>query len=573
MLRRLLLTLTLSIAALVAVASPAQALNPEQTLTGSSQSRWYSGSLIQQYGTNCSTAVLGSSYAEVMTSAVGGYGGTTGIVGVGNQYWASLLMSVPGNPCGPGSAGIQTDLFLPPGTRIDTTRAVRCFYLLRGNSDTANGWIDGTNEGWALQGVGSGRLCPDSVGPSTLSAGGHQIGYRLVPSGMLFKIFVPVISDQPLSGASGQVFDWLLASSAAYENPALTRTNAYVFSVGGNTPQVFFSRQPAAAPYWSDGKPDNQANRVELFMNLYTAGQAGNISYEIRRTDTNGVVWSSALAGGTWNGAVAPGQSLLQVTATGDALGPNGGYSPVFFDPPGTPSNPAGEWNVPMRITWTFTPNSGSPVSASSDFRTLAGPDTDGDGVVNASDACPAAKGNGADGCTAVQATSDSDLDGVNGAADACPTVSAPGTADGCPAGQAPQGPVGGGGGVVAGNPPATPAPLVTVKKGSTLKRSQLTSKKGAAFTLTCTAGASLSASIVATKSSAKALKIKGKQLPELASGKATCAAGQTKLTLKAIKKRASALKKAKGKLPATLVLTATGPGGTTKASASVKLG
>ena len=49
-----------------------------------------------------------------------------------------------------------------------------------------------------------------------------------------------------------------------------------------------------------------------------------------------------------------------------------------------------------MRITWTFIlrrrrAQAGRPNSA--DFRTLAGPDTDGDGVADASDACPSAKG------------------------------------------------------------------------------------------------------------------------------------------------------------------------------------
>lgn len=583
------------VVALLVLAAPAQALNPEQALTGTTTSRWYSGSLNQQYGLNCS--IIGGSYSEVMTSAIGGYGGTQSVVGVNDQYWASLLVSTPGNPCGSGSAGLQTDVFLPPGTTVDTTRPVRCFYLQRNSNDVTNGWIDGTNETWAMQGVGSGRICPAGVGASTLAPGGSQIGFRPVPSGMMLKIFVPLKSSQALSGGAGQVIDWLIGSTAAFETPGLSRTAAYVFSgisggTGGN-PSVFFSQQPAAKPYWVDGVSNAQANRVELWVNAYTAGKPGYLSYEIRRTDTNALVWDSASAGAAWNGNVAAGNSIIQLIPAGEAKGPNGGYSPVYFDPPGTPSNPGGEWGVPMRITWTFTPSPGhgSATSASTTFTSLPGPDKDGDGVPDASDVCPNVKGNGANGCAVVveNPSDDGDLDGVPRSADKCPTVQAPGTPDGCPATPVTeQPPVGGGGGAGGGQAPgsgdgagagstapatgtgpaAAPTPTVglTTKAKAKLVKSKLVGKRGLALKVQCTPGAAVTVSLTATKATAKLLKLKTNPLPVLASGQATCAGGETSVALTVPKTLASKLKKARVALPATLGASATNGGGTAKA-------
>lgn len=58
--------------------------------------------------------------------------------------------------------------------------------------------------------------------------------------------------------------------------------------------------------------------------------------------------------------------------------------------------------------------------SGSSDFRTLAGPDNDGDGVVDALDACPATSGTLSNGCLPA-VVPDPDKDGIYGAQDLCP--------------------------------------------------------------------------------------------------------------------------------------------------------
>ena len=105
--------------------------------------------------------------------------------------------------------------------------------------------------------------------------------------------------------------------------------------------------------------------------------------------------------------------------------GPNGGFVPFGY-------------SIPLftyTIRWTFTYNQGGTHTVSKDitFTTLAGPDTDGDGVPDASDACPAVPGPQGQGCQPAVQT-DPDGDGVFGAADQCPAENGAGAQDGCAA-------------------------------------------------------------------------------------------------------------------------------------------
>lgn len=570
--RRLVTRIVALVGALLVLAPSAFALNPEQTLTGTSGSQWYSGGWSFQDGQNC--VILGEPRTETMTSAIGSYGGTSGLVRVGDRYWASLLVSTPGNPCPYGSAGVQTDLFLPPGTSIDTTRPVRCFVKPRNVDDVVNGWYEATNETWSFPQLNmSGKVCTNgSIGPSTLAAGGFQIGYRLIPNGLMLKIFVPVISTQLLSGANGQVFDWLVGSSAAFNTPGLTRTSAFVFSAAANQtgPQFFFNRE--AAPFWDGTKPQATANRAEFWMNAWVDSKPGYLSWEIRRTDTNGLVFNSAAAGSAWNGTVPAGYGMIQLGVDPADAGPQGGYVPTSF---GTTL-----WNVPMRITWTFTPNPGygAPVSGSQNFRTLPGPDTDGDGVADSADGCPSVVGHTANGCPPSDTTSDGDGDGVKGAADACPSTAAPGTPDGCPAPAPTATPApgsGGGSGVVpqAQGPEGSPAPAapptvsLLAKPKSTVTKAKLVAKAGATVKVSCTAGATVTVSLIATKPAAKLLKLKTSPLPTLATTTATCANGETSAKLVAAKALASKLKRTRAQLSATLTATASSGAASTAAT------
>ncbi|MDQ8045106.1 MAG: thrombospondin type 3 repeat-containing protein [Solirubrobacteraceae bacterium] len=601
--RRLVSTLLIVFASLVA-ATPAMALDPNVAVSGSSTAKWYSGSLIQQYGTNCSTAVLGSAYPEVMISGIASFGGDadagTGLVRVGDKYWTSILVGVVGNPCGPGSSLVQTDVVLPPNTIVDTSRQIRCF----GEGRSVTDWIELTGGRWSFNGM-SGDYCPSQASPSTVQAGAVSVGGRLLASGQLFQVFLPVKSTGPVGGSTNGVqdgFRWLTNATGVYANPGLSEVAAYLNPAGAaTTPSVFFTRTPSAQPWWNADYPDAPGqtkdankNRAEFWANINTQDYPGTIYYDIYRldgaspekifsTDPNrpGNVPGAASIPVPANQGVTQIIPLSTLTAEQKKLyvGPNGGTAPVSFDPPGTPGNTRGEWDVPMRITWTFKPSSGPNANQlfqqSTTFRTLVGPDTDGDGVADIHDACPNEKGNGANGCTAITSTVvlDDDGDGVLGLADLCPTVAGPGTVDGCPV-SAPVGTGGGsgsgigGGGAPTPNGPAVTAPILTgaftLAKKPKVARAALVGKKGATLTGTCTPGATSTMTLTATKSTAKALGLSTKKgLPVLASGSATCVAGKVtsfKLTTpKAIAKKLT--KKTKASLSATLTLVVSAKG------------
>ena len=237
----------------------------------------------------------------------------------------------------------------------------------------------------------------------------------------------------------------------------------------------------------------------------------------------------------------------MQVLPGDEVKGPNGGYVPFYFDPP------AEEWGKDMRITWTFTPTSGPPVSASYDFHTLPGPDSDGDGVADINDSCPSTKGTQADGCLPPVQT-DPDSDGVYGDADKCPGVDGKGSLNGCPGGVVP--PPGEPAGPGSVPPGATPlSGGLKVKRNARLKRSALL--KGTRLAVTCTRDASATAALTITKKTAKKLHLKsGKAGVTLGSarGRCTAAAGGS-LKLKIGSKFKRGVKRAHGTFPATLVL------------------
>src|SRR5436305_13418848 len=90
---------------MLVVPAAASAIDPEQTVGGSG-SQWISGDLLSQTGENC--VVLGNPYTEVMVSGVASYGGTAAVPVVGQRYYTPFLVSVPCDPCGPGSSAIES---------------------------------------------------------------------------------------------------------------------------------------------------------------------------------------------------------------------------------------------------------------------------------------------------------------------------------------------------------------------------------------------------------------------------------------------------------------------------------
>ena len=119
---------------------------------------------------------------------------------------------------------------------------------------------------------------------------------------------------------------------------------------------------------------------MEWLANLYSAGKAGKFCWQLFKsaTATGTPVIDSCLAAGFpgWNPLIDTSGDLWQVFGSGDAKGPNGGYSPLYYDddPPSTV----------FTVRWKFLPNDLSIVPPKdATFTTLAGPDQDGDGVAN----------------------------------------------------------------------------------------------------------------------------------------------------------------------------------------------
>lgn len=525
------LALLLALAVLFALSGTtfASAMTFDQTaqqVTGISNSKWTTGDSGQTYGTNCSTAILGSSYPEVMEMAYSQYGGRAGSIRVGDQYWAMIHLAVTGNPCPKGSDIISIDLAMPPGTSFDSSRAIRCFST--GIHDGSN-FYESTNENWDMRPIGInayGRTCPSGLTPSST---GYGVGldYRGLATGQNFLMYVPVKSTQQLvgSGNSDHRFVWLVNPSLAY-NYFGTQTWANVFPAGPSSPYIYFARTPSVVPFWDASAASGHKNNIELFANLFSNSQAGTFCFKL------------------YAGSTATGSPVLTCSNTVDSSsdtwyaygdGPNGGAT-VWLD-----DSAAGQT---FTIQWFFTPSGGgstvlgTPIT----FKAVSGADDDGDGIANdGTDQCPADKGDPPNGCPkSLAASADPDGDGVIGANDKCPLIAMIGAGDGCPTLSA------------------------KIGKLPSFKRSKLA--KGVAFPVTCSRDTPVTASFTVSKAVAKKLKVKvkkGKKTATIASAKATCKSkGGAKLKLKSASATKKAIAKSKKSISGSLVVTFSPKGG-----------
>jgi hypothetical protein len=537
-------------------ATSAEAVTEPPQLVAGANSKWISGDLLQQTGLNCSTAILGSAYTEVMVAGNASYGGAPngGVPKVNDPYWTAFLISIPGNPCGTGSSSVVTTLILPPNTQVDSTRQVKCYGLPRNATDTTP-WQDLTNASWNFLGQ-SGPYCAAQPSISPYHQGGLQFGFRPLANGQMFWIFVPVKSSAPLIGAGGPSpghgFTWMTDATGVYANPGRSFVWANVLASGTPTsPFIYFPRDPV--PFWKNDAAEGLRNRVEFFTNLYSAFKPGNLCFAVYAGPTaTGAPLANCTTAGFTQG-ISNQYDLWQVFGTGESLGPNGGYVPFAYD---------NDTTYTMR--WTFTPTDGSaPAVKDQTFRTLSGPDQDGDGVPNnGADACPNVKGTLANGCLpAVQ--EDPDKDGVYGAADNCPQQDGQGALNGCPGGIVP--PPGPGPGPGPGPEPKVLVGIVQVKKGAVFKRAALA--KGAPVKFTCTVDSAAAGALSIAAKVAKKLGIKpkrGQKNVVIASGKGRCddASGGS-LKLKLLRAVARKVKAARRGFPASLSVKLTASGQT----------
>lgn len=534
----------LLIALCVLLVPPVASAGPPEDAVAGPNKKWFSGDLEMLSGTNCS--ILGSPYAETMVSAISSYGGDSsgGVVRVGNEYWAAVMISIPGMPCGTGSTIVTTDLSLPPGTAYDPTRQIRCF----GTPRMSNTWQELTGGTWDLRPIGINAVGPYCPTTATTSATGYGIGfgYRPLANGQIYQLFVPVKSTQTLVGMGNAMhkMTWSLTATGTYSNGA-TSVWTNVFQAGSSSPYMYFARQPAAVPFWNGAAPSGEENQVEFFANLYSNFQTGQLCFYLYAgaTASGSPLLNCSHLGGNWNGTITSAGDSWQVFGGG----PNGGLVPFFYGP-----------NETYTMRWLFNPDSGPDVFADTTFTTLAGPDQDGDGVANnGEDQCPTVQGTLPNGCQPDISQFDPDGDGIIGAADACPSAAAPSSENGCPAG---------GGASTNGK----------IGKLPKIKRKALV--KGVKIPVTCAVSSSATAQLTVTAKVAKKLKLKVKKKAKsvvIGSGKANCAAGSgAKLKLKLTKTAKRLVLKPKKGFSSSLTISFSAPGATSStAKATVKLG
>ena len=403
----------------MALAAPAGAVNPQDAVGGAG-SKWFSGDGYAMWGENCS--VIGSSYSEVMVQSVAEYGGTNGVPKVGDGYWVEILLSIPGNPCGPGSSSVATDLQLPTGTEPDPSRQIRCFGRPR-NSDFG----ELTGGSWSFLGY-SGQWCPAHPTPTASYTHAWSVGFRPLANGTMFDMFVPVKSTQELHGAGDspvERFTWYMHATGTYEQTAPTSVFANVFSSG--PPQIYFARQPAAVPGYNASYGNCPSTTipchgtVELWANLYTAGKDGTLCWELYDPPSSNTPAQTCSLDSASGFPLAISGANESYAFSGN--GPNGGYMPPLQLSDGDP----------FRIRWTFTYDGGLHETFNDvTWTALPGPDDDGDGVPNASDQCKTVKGQPPSGCPP-SVKPDPDKDGVYGGDDKCPSIPGKGQLNGCP--------------------------------------------------------------------------------------------------------------------------------------------
>ena len=151
-----------------------------------------------QSGLNCS--IIDSPYYETQVTSQIGYGGTATVPKVGERFNIVLLYSHPGYACSGGFlADLYAELGLPDGAQlaIDAQHKIGCYTTTRENPDT---WVDVTNSTWSTPNGLRGNWCKTdgAIGAN----GGHNLGLRMLVTGTMFQIVVPVVATKELKGAA-----------------------------------------------------------------------------------------------------------------------------------------------------------------------------------------------------------------------------------------------------------------------------------------------------------------------------------------------------------------------------------
>ena len=202
-----------------------------------------------------------------------GYGGLPDVPKVGETYWASIFVSIPGNPCGSGTSVVSTEFYLPPGTAFDFTggKKIECWgYPSNGGREYL------TNTNWNFLGS-SGRYCP--AAPTTGKRSGfYNLGYRPLATGQMFEIVVPVKSTQKLIGAAApgnsHMFLSEIESTGVYANPMAPDVWANVIDPADFAPRITLA-EPATTSTWQ-ATPDPVCNDFSSYPPSFPANPVAN---------------------------------------------------------------------------------------------------------------------------------------------------------------------------------------------------------------------------------------------------------------------------------------------------------
>ena len=170
----------------------------ERSFSTANEPFWSWGVTQNQSGLNCS--IIGNPYYETQVTSNIGYGGTATVPRVGERFYIVLLYSHPGYACSGGFlADLYTELNLPAGTQmaVDAQNRIGCYTTTRANPDT---WVDVTNSTWSSPNGTSGTWC--KTDGATGMYGGINLGFRMLVTGTMFQIAVPVIATKELKGAA-----------------------------------------------------------------------------------------------------------------------------------------------------------------------------------------------------------------------------------------------------------------------------------------------------------------------------------------------------------------------------------
>ena len=190
--RRALIALLLAAAGLAAGAAPSHAA-----------AKWVVGTGEYQYGYSC---VGMDSYYTTQTRSYAMYwaDAEAGYPAVGDRYYMQLQIGQLGSTCPYGIADNATELILPANTQLaiyptatdKNDRGVRCFHIGSDGKET-----DVTNMTWTAVWDSSikGKWCDASKVPSRGTYGPH-LGQRLLSQGTQFVVRVPVMSTKRLAG-------------------------------------------------------------------------------------------------------------------------------------------------------------------------------------------------------------------------------------------------------------------------------------------------------------------------------------------------------------------------------------